>query len=76
MFTLILASGDYIAPQLLGGTNSMTVGLLISNQFRQTGNWPFGAAMAFISFAIFAVIYVVLTMLLRAGRLAPHRRFH
>ncbi|MEZ5924203.1 MAG: ABC transporter permease [Hyphomicrobiaceae bacterium] len=76
MFTLILASGDYIAPQLLGGTNSMTVGLLISNQFRATGNWPFGAAMAFIAFAIFALIYVVLIALLRAGRLAPHRRFH
>jgi ABC-type molybdate transport system permease subunit len=44
MFTLVLASGDYVAPQVLGGTSGMTVGLLISNQFRQTGNWPFGAA--------------------------------
>ena len=76
MFTLVLAAGDYVAPQVLGGTNSMTVGLLISNQFRATGNWPFGAAMAFICFVVFLAIYFAVTLLLRALRLAPNRRYH
>lgn len=76
MFTLVLAAGDYVAPQVLGGTNSMTVGLLISNQFRATGNWPFGAAMAFICFVVFLVIYFAVTLALRALRLAPNRRYH
>jgi spermidine/putrescine transport system permease protein len=76
MFTLVLASGDYVAPQVLGGTSSMTVGLLISNQFRATGNWPFGAAMAFICFAVFAAIYLAVVVLLRAAGLAPNRRYH
>ena len=76
MFTLVLASGDYVAPQVLGGTSSMTVGLLISNQFRQTGNWPFGAAMAFICFAVFTLIYLAVVLLLRALGLAPNRRYH
>ena len=76
MFTLILAAGDYVAPQVLGGTNSMTVGLLISNQFRQTGNWPFGAAMAFITFVVFAGIYLAFVLLLRLLGLAPNRRYH
>jgi spermidine/putrescine transport system permease protein len=76
MFTLVLATGDYVAPQLLGGTNSMTVGLLISNQFRQTGNWPFGAAMAFICFVVFVAIYLVVVLVLRALGLAPNRRYH
>ncbi len=76
MFTTVLAASDYVAPQVLGGTSSMTVGLLISNQFRQTGNWPFGAAMAFISFLIFVEIYLIFVLLLRLAGLAPHRRYH
>jgi spermidine/putrescine transport system permease protein len=76
MFTLILATGDYVTPQLLGGTNSTTVGLLISNQFRQTGNWPFGASLAFITFAVFVAIYIVVVLSLRFAGLAPNRRYH
>jgi spermidine/putrescine transport system permease protein len=76
MFTLILASGDYVAPQLLGGTNSTTIGLLISNQFRQTGNWPFGAAMAFITFFVMVGVYAALVLLLRLAQLTPNRRYH
>lgn len=76
MFTLVLASGDYVAPQVLGGTSGMTVGLLISNQFRATGNWPFGAAMAFICFLVFVAIYFIVVLLFRALGLAPNRRYH
>ncbi len=54
----------------------MTVGLLISNQFRATGNWPFGAAMAFICFLVFVAIYIVVVLLFRASGLAPNRRYH
>lgn len=76
MFTAVLASGDYVAPQLLGGTNGVTVGLLISNQFRATGNWPFGAALAFVTFAVFVGIYLAFTLSLRLAGLTPGRRYH
>ncbi|MCB1378551.1 MAG: ABC transporter permease [Alphaproteobacteria bacterium] len=76
MFTTVLAAGDYVAPQVLGGTNSVTAGLLISNQFRATGNWPFGAALAFVNFAVFVTIYFAFTYLLRLAGLAPNRRIH
>ncbi len=76
MFTLVLATGDYVAPQVLGGTSGMTVGLLISNQFRATGNWPFGAAMAFICFFVFVAIYFAIVLLMRGLKLAPNRRYH
>ena len=76
MFTCILAAGDYITPQLLGGRTGTTVGLLISNQFRQSGNWPFGAAMAFIAFVVFALVYFLLVKGLKVLRLAPNRRYH
>lgn len=76
MFTFILAAGDYVTPQLLGGRTGVTMGLLISNQFRQTGNWPYGAAMAFIMLAVFLLIYFVLTQAMRRLKLAPGMRFH
>lgn len=76
MFTFILAAGDFVAPQLLGGRDGVTTGLLISNQFRQTGNWPFGAAMAFLLLAVFLLIYLLVTLAMRALKLAPGLRFH
>lgn len=76
MFTFILAAGDFVTPQLLGGRNGATLGLLISDQFRVTGNWPSGAAMAFLLLVIFLFIYFLLALSLRWTGLAPGVRFH
>jgi spermidine/putrescine transport system permease protein len=76
MFTFVLSAGDYVTPQLLGGREGMTTGIMISNQFRTTGNWPFGAAMAFILLVTFALVYLVFVQMLKALRLAPGRRYH
>ncbi len=76
MFTFILAAGDFITPQLLGGRNGVTTGLLIANQFRSAGNWPLGSAMAFILMATFALVYLALIFSLWACRLSPGRRYH
>lgn len=76
MFTFILAAGDYITPQLLGGREGVTNGLLIANQFRSAGNWPLGAAMAFITLGLFTAIYLAFVQLMRLLRLAPGRRYH
>lgn len=76
VFTFILALGDYVTPQLLGGTSGVTSGLLIANQFRQTGNWPAGAAMAFLLAAAILLIYGATTLIFRLFRLAPGVHFH
>ncbi|USJ27982.1 ABC transporter permease [Ensifer adhaerens] len=76
MFTFILAAGDYITPQLLGGRDGVTSGLLIANQFRSAGNWPLGSAMAFTLLATFVAVYVVFTLTLKVLKLAPGRRYH
>ena len=76
MFTFILAAGDYITPQLLGGRDGVTNGLLIANQFRSAGNWPLGAAMAFITLVLFVGVYVAFTQLMKTCRLSPGRRYH
>ncbi|MFC5386184.1 ABC transporter permease [Aquamicrobium segne] len=76
MFTFILAAGDYITPQLLGGRDGVTSGLLIANQFRSAGNWPLGSSMAFVLLAAFACVYIIFTLTLRILKLAPGRRYH
>jgi len=76
MFTFVLAAADYVTPQLLGGRDAMTTGLLIANQFRTVGNWPLGAAMAYLLLMVFMLVYAALLLFLRAANLAPGKRYH
>ncbi|MER8484269.1 ABC transporter permease [Mesorhizobium sp. M1322] len=74
MLTFILVAGDYVTPQMLGGSSGQTTGLLIADQFRKTGNWPLGAAQAFLMFGVSIILYVVITVLGRATGLIVKRR--
>mgnify|MGYP002759767202 CR=1 FL=1 len=76
MFTFVLAAADYVTPQLLGGRDAMTTGLLIANQFRTVGNWPLGAAMAYLLLMVFMLVYAALLLMLRSMNLAPGKRYH
>ena len=42
------AVGDFVAAQLLGGTDTYMVGNLIQDQFFAANNWPFGAALTVV----------------------------
>ena len=44
--------GAFISPELLGGAKSMMIGSLIQQQFGQSRNWPFGAALSFVLLAL------------------------
>ncbi|NSW75280.1 MAG: ABC transporter permease [Candidatus Atribacteria bacterium] len=57
-FTLafVIALGDYIIPQQLGGLNGLMFGNLIVSQFGYAFNWPLGAALGFIMFAVAVAI--------------------
>jgi spermidine/putrescine transport system permease protein len=44
--------GSFISPELLGGAKTMMIGGLIQQQFGQSRNWPFGAALAFVLLAL------------------------
>jgi putative spermidine/putrescine transport system permease protein len=54
IFTFSLTLGDYITPYLLGGTNSVFIGLVAYNLFL-SNNVPLGAAMAVVPIAIMIV---------------------
>jgi spermidine/putrescine transport system permease protein len=37
-----------VVPQLLGGDRALMIGSLIANQFTETPDWPYGAALTII----------------------------
>lgn len=48
VLVFIPSAGAYVIPELLGGTDSRMIGNFIADQFGAAGNWPLGAAAAFI----------------------------
>ena len=56
-FAFVLASGDYVTPTLVGGTNGLLVGNAISDQFTVQFNWPLGAALAVTMLLVALVVY-------------------
>jgi len=57
------AMGEYVIPEILGGGKTLMVGNIIANQFQETGNYPFGSALAV---TLMVVLMVVLFVLRRA----------
>jgi spermidine/putrescine transport system permease protein len=51
LFVFVLALGDFITPQMVGGTTGFTIGRVIFSQFGLAYDWPFGAAMASVLLA-------------------------
>ncbi|MDX1736616.1 MAG: ABC transporter permease [Alphaproteobacteria bacterium] len=48
IITFIPALGSYLTPDLLGGTDSQMIANVISRQFKEANDWPFGAALSFL----------------------------
>jgi spermidine/putrescine transport system permease protein len=65
-FTFVLALGDFITPQMVGGTSGFTFGRIIYSQFGFAFNWPFGAALSVILLAVVLVAIVGTGLLARA----------
>ncbi len=66
----LIAVGDYLTPQLVGGTMAM-FGQLVAPQFGTFFNWPMGAAMSFSILGLSLVVLAVLNLLLgRIGRMS------
>ena len=49
-------TGDFVTPELVGGTKGTMIANLIEVQFNAAGNWPLGAALSLVSMAMVAVI--------------------
>ena len=67
-FAFLIALGDYLTPQLVGGRMAM-VGQLIAPQFGTFFNWPLGAAMSFSILLVGLLVLAILNAALaRVGR--------
>lgn len=64
MLSFVIALGDYIIPQQLGGRGGIMYGNVVWSQFGVAANWPLGAALGFILFFIAAI---VLALAMRFG---------
>ncbi len=61
--------GDFATARLLGGTSTYMIGNLISDQFQQSGDWPFGAAITVVLMSLmWLVIVAYLIYAWRQGR--------
>ena len=58
-FVFVLAIGDFLTPQMVGGQSGFTFGRIIYSQFGSAFNWPFGAALA----AILGIVVIGVIML-------------
>lgn len=60
-FVFVLAIGDFLTPQMVGGPNGFTFGRIIYSQFGAAFNWPFGAALS-------VILAIVMTAVIALGR--------
>ncbi len=65
VFTFVLAFGDFVTPQMVGGPTGITFGRIVYSQFGLAFNWPFGAALATL---MSVVVLAAMALAGRAGR--------
>jgi len=51
-FVFVLAIGDFLTPQMVGGPSGFTFGRIIYSQFGTAFNWPFGSALSVVLCAL------------------------
>lgn len=68
LFVFVLALGDFITPQMVGGPSGFTFGRIIWSQFGLAYNWPLGAALAGVLLVLSLVVIVAGGMIARQQR--------
>lgn len=58
-FVFVLAIGDFLTPQMVGGTSGFTFGRILYSQFGTAFNWPFGAALS-VALALVVILAILL----------------
>jgi spermidine/putrescine transport system permease protein len=69
LFVFVLSAADYVTPQLLGGTSGVMLGVQVQIAFIGTGDFAYGAALAFAMLAGFLVFYALIALGLRLTKL-------
>ena len=62
--------GEYVTPELVGGTDGSMYGNIIQGFFTRSANWPMGAAMAMIMLVITLAVVAVALRIIDMRRVA------
>jgi spermidine/putrescine transport system permease protein len=65
MIVFVPCLGTFVEPRILGGVNGTVIGTVIEDQFFEIFGWNFGAAIAFV---LFAMVVVSMAALSNLGR--------
>jgi len=65
VFTFVLTLGDFVTPQMVGGTQGFTFGRIVYSQFGLALDWPLGSALAVILLATTLLAVALAGVLLR-----------
>ena len=65
--TFIISAGDYVTPQLVGGTSGSMIGRAVVDSFGITFAWPVGSALSFLTLAVTLALLAVFRLL--SGRI-------
>jgi spermidine/putrescine transport system permease protein len=68
VFTFVLTFGDFVTPEMVGGTSGFTFGRIVFSQFGLALDWPLGSALAVILLATTALLVALAGLLLRPER--------
>jgi spermidine/putrescine transport system permease protein len=66
--TFVLAIGDYITPQILGGNNELLMPQLIMMQIGRRGDFPLASALALILMVVVTIAYLACARWLKIER--------
>ena len=66
--TFVLAIGDYITPQILGGNNELLMPQLIMMQIGRRGDFPIASALSIVLMAVVTVAYLACARWLKIER--------
>jgi spermidine/putrescine transport system permease protein len=66
--TFVLAIGDYITPQILGGNNELLMPQLIMMQIGRRGDFPLASALSLILMVVVTIAYLVCARWLKLER--------
>jgi spermidine/putrescine transport system permease protein len=62
--------GEYVTPDLVGGTDGIMYGNIIQGFFTRSANWPLGSAMAMIMLVLTLLVVAVALRIIDVRRLA------
>jgi spermidine/putrescine transport system permease protein len=66
--TFVLAIGDYVTPQILGGNNELLMPQLIMLQVGRRGDFPLAAALSLILMIVVTIAYMATARWLKLER--------